>query len=426
MKAFLSLFDFKYILGGKQLWLYLYMLVYLVYAFTSGFEDPLLAASILIFAVSPLKPAFLMFVFYLLWEYVTIFSFGVTAVMVMQLLMIAKIAIQREKIRMPIGRIQKTSITLQTGLLIYMAIMGVMAFFASGSMTGLGFIFKVLISFYAISYFYSAKSFDNLIRAILQVLMFSALIATIYGFYHDTAISRLISGMWDTVSQLYGTLGTTRMAFFYLTSVAYLLYYAENLLVRTVGILLFTLLTLMTISLTAIGLYVIIIGIYMFSKGTMMKMLKWGCAFVFVVVLIFPIWSKFDVVQPIIYRMEFSATAYEEGDINTATSGRGDIQKSYMKNLNESNPINILVGNARTAMSVTDADMNTHNSYLDIIFYFGILGLILLIIYQGKKLLLLRGQPYFYPLLTLKAILLIGASTVSVMTSAYFMLLIFI
>ena len=426
MREFFSLFDFRYIVGGQQLWLYLYMLVYLVYAFTTGLEDSLLAASILIFALAPLKPSFLMFVFYLLWEYVTVFSFGVTAVMVMQLMMVAKMIIQREKIKLPKGKIARKSLSLQTGLLLYIIIMGVASFLISGNTTGLSYIFKVLVTFYAIAYLYNAKSYNNLIRAILQVLMFSALIGTIYGFYHDTAIERWISGMGDTVTQLYGTLGTTRMAFFYLTSVAYFLYYVKNVSIRMGGIFLFTVLTLMTVSLSAIGLYVIIMGIYMFSKGSMMKMLKWGGALILVVVLTFPVWSKSDFVAPIIYRIEFSTDAYEAGDIDAATTGRSDIQNAYMNNIEGSNLFTIMVGNARTAMSVANMDMNTHNTFLDIIFYFGIVGLVLLVYYQVEKLLLLRGQPYFYPLLTLKAILLIGSSTVSVMSATYYMVLIFI
>ncbi len=242
MKALFSLLDFRYFVGRKQLLLYLFILIYLVYAATSGLRDPLLAISIIVFAISTLKQSFLMFVFYLLWENVTNFSFGLTAVMVMQVLMVIKLFVQYGVIKKLKNVFVKKNYTLQTVLLIYMVIMGVVAFTVSGSTTGLSFVFKILATFYAISYLYSDKAYDNLIKAILQILMISALIATIYGFSHDTAVERWIYGMGETVNQLYGTLGTTRMGFFYLTSVAYFLYYADNVIVKTGGIVLFSLL----------------------------------------------------------------------------------------------------------------------------------------------------------------------------------------
>lgn len=426
MKKFLSLFDFRYVVGSKQSWLFAYMFVYFIYALTTGMEDPLLAVSILIFALAPLKPAFLMFVFYLLWEYVTTFSSGVTVVLIMQLLMVAKMFLQKGFFRGSVGKIHRQSILLQNGLLFYMVIIGIASFLVSRSMTGLSFIFKVLITYYSISYLYDARSFDKLLRAILQILMFSALIATIYGYFHDTALDRWISDMYSTVSQLYGTLGTTRMAFFYLTSVAFFLYYVENRIVQAIGIVLFTVLILMTVSLTAIGLYVMVIGIYMQSKRSILNKVKWGIALFLVVVMTFPIWSKFETIKPIMYRIETSAYLYKTGDIDAATTGRSDLQEIYLSDLKNENALTTIFGNAQTAISLTDTEKYSHNTYIDILFFFGILGLLLLALYQGKKFLLIRGQPYFYPLLTVKAILLVGASTVSVMTASYFVILIFI
>lgn len=424
MKTLISLLDFRYFLGRKQIFLYLFMLIYLVYAMTTGQRDLLLALSIIVFAISPLKHSFLMFVFYFLWENVTVFSFGLSGVMIMLVLMVVKIFIQHGGIFKLRNKLMKKSVTLQTGLLIYIVIMGVISFFVSGSTTGLNFVFKVLATFYAISYLYSDKAYDNLIKAILQILMISVVIATIYGFYHDTSVARWISGMGGAVNQLYGTMGTTRMGFFYLTSVTYFLYYVNNVVVKTGGIVLFSLLALMTVSLTITLLYFIVIGIYMHSKGSFMTFMIRCGALLLVSALTFPFWSKLDPVQPVIYRMEYSTDAYEAGDINAATTSRYDIQKEYTSKMND--PIKIIFGNARSSMSATGLEHNTHNTYLDIVFYFGIIGLVLFTIYQWNKFLLLRGRSYFYPLLTIKAMLLIGALTVSVMTSTYFMFLIFI
>lgn len=426
MKSFLALLDFKYFLGNKQVWLYAYILVYLVFALTSSIQDPLLALSIIIFAMAPLKPAFLMFVFYLLWEYVTEFSFGITIVLVMQLVMAVKLFIQGKGVFHSETVLQRKVMSMQMVLLLYITIIGLFSFLITQSFTGLSFVFKVFVTFFVISLMHDESATSNVVKSIFHVLMISSMVATVYGFSHETGQDRWISEIGDYVTQFQGTLGTTRMAFFYLVGIAYFLYYVKNVIVRYIGLALFTILILMTVSVTAIILYVAVILIYTYSFGKLGKTLIYLFLVIALVGVSFPIWSNISFVKPIIYRISFSMNAYYNGDVDDAVSGRDNLTYYYLDEFKEGSVANMIFGNSKSAMSVTGADTNSHNTYIDIIYYFGLLGLLLLLFYQIKKIVLIRHQSYFFPLLTLKAILLLGAATVSIMTASFFIFLIFI
>ena len=426
MKSFWELIDFKYFLGTKQIWLYAYVAVYLLYALTAGIEDPLLAVSIIIFAFAPLRPAFLMFVFYLLWEYVTTFSFGLTAVLTMQVIMIIKIFVQGKGVFKSKTLLQKKALSLQTALLIYIAIMGLASFVLYQGFTGISFIFKIVATFYVISFWDDEDSASKAVQSMFHILMISSLVATIYGFSHETGLERWLSEMGDYVTQFYGTLGTTRMALFYLVGMAYFLYYVKNVIVKYAGVLLFTVLVLMTVSLTALILYVVVVLIYIYSLGKLRKGLLYLLIVAVLAVASFPIWSSSSYVKPLLYRISYSMDSYEQGDVDAALSGRENLTEYYTNAFEESNMATKIFGNARSAMSATGNDMNSHNTFIDILFFFGILGLVLLALYQIKKVRLIWGQSYFFPLLTLKTIFLLGAASVSIMSSTYFVFLIFV
>ena len=425
MKSIRELFDFGYFTKKGLILFYAYMAIYVLYAFTTGLEDILLALSIGVFIIAPLGASFLMFVFYLLWEYETTFSFGVTVVLIMQLLMVAKILMMGKLQIKCINRVQNRTNTLQTILLIYVLVMGVASLALTGNMTGIGMAFKAIITFYVISYLKDDESYIKVLKAIFHALFFSTIIATIYGFFHDTALERWVSGLGE-VSQLYGTLGTTSMGFFYIISMAYFLYFVESKIIRYAGIAVFSLLTFMTVSLTAVALYLVVIALYFFSLGKIRKTITYFVIGIFALFITFPIWSRLDVVEPILLRATFATEAYEQGDANLALSGREDLGTSYMKKFENSNTFAKLFGNADEAVSVVGAEKVAHNTYIDILFYFGIFGLVLFALYHFRRFTLIVKKPYFYPLLTMKAVLLLGAFTVSIMSATYFFFLIFV
>lgn len=424
--AILELLRFDLLSKSEHKWLYAYMLLFVPYAFTSELVDPLLALSITVFAAAPLNPAFLIFVFYILWEYVTTFSFGVTVVLIMQVIMVCKLVINRALFKQYTNTTYRKIRKLFLFLVCYMFAIGMASFALGNGFTGLGFFFKVTIVSYVLTYHVSDRSFDKLLKSILQVLMISSLLATIYGMNHELEVDRWISGMGGYVTQIQGTLGTTRMALFYLTSIVFFVYYVKNPIVKSVGVICFTALTFLTVSLTAMVLLVVLFAIYMFSIGKIYKTIIYSIICVTIAISTFPIWSKMEIIQPIIFRTTYSLEAYMSGDSNKATSNREDLGEFYIKSWEKSDPIIQLFGNANTAVSVTSNDKNSHNTYLDILFYFGVLGLVLLVVYQAKRLWLSRHTVYFYPYFTVKVLFILGAASVSIMSATYYMFIIFI
>ena len=182
----------------------------------------------------------------------------------------------------------------------------------------------------------------------------------------------------------------------------------------------------MTVSLTAVALLCFVMLIYMLSRGKIHTIVLRLSLSVILIISTFPIWSTFSFVQPVIDRIEYSSDAIEQGDTNAALTGREELKKYYLKQFEESDGPTKVLGNFRTTIETTGFNMNSHNTYIDILFYFGILGLFLLFIYQFKRYHIMKETQYFYPLISLKLLILIGASSVSIMSATYFFFLLFI
>ena len=114
-----------------------------------------------------------------------------------------------------------------------------------------------------------------------------------------------------------------------------------------------------------------------------------------------------------------SADLIVNDKINAALTGREELKKYYLKQFEESDVPTKVLGNFRTTIETTGFNMNSHNTYIDILFYFGILGLFLLFIYQFKRYHIMKETQYFYPLISLKLLILIGASSVSIMSATF-------
>ncbi len=138
-------------------------------------------------------------------------------------------------------------------------------------------------------------------------------------------------------------------------------------------------------------------------------------------------WMSLSFVKPLVSRTNYSLENFKEGDVNSATSGR-DVTTSYFVNyFDNTSFLNKTLGTASTSnMFITGAEMNTHNTYLDIVIFSGIVGLLLFLMYEIKKLYHFKDSASFYPYLTLKLVIGVGSLSVSVMSSSYYCLPMFL
>lgn len=87
-----------------------------------------------------------------------------------------------------------------------------------------------------------------------------------------------------------------------------------------------------------------------------------------------------------------------------------------------------MFGEGKTAAlgTISSVDMNSHNTYLDMLFYYGIIGVIFILYCSVRKLSYYRLYNCFYPILTLKLLFIVGGASVSVFSISYYVFLMLI
>ena len=128
------------------------------------------------------------------------------------------------------------------------------------------------------------------------------------------------------VTQLYGTMGTSRFGLYLALSLLYPLYYVDNKITKLILSVLVAISILETVSMTALALLIFILGYYVLTTGRM-SVRK---ARIFIVVglavaLVIIFWEQIgniDALRPMYIRTNLIISQLKAGDLNTATSGR--------------------------------------------------------------------------------------------------------
>ena len=401
---------------------WLYIALYALMAINVLPKDIILLVITSLFVLSSTRLCFFMFVFYTLWDEVSVFSFGITCSLIFSCVLLGKILFLDRQFK---KLIHHKLFAISFLWMIYILIYGVFSHLSGNGFTGINIFFKSVFLIYALLFINNEESSYVFWKTIFQITAISVLLTVIYGHFYGTALDRWISGLDDNIgSQIYGTLGTTRTGIFTVISIVYSLYFIKNRTLKIAFSFLYSAITLMTISLTAFSLMIIIYIIYFYHIGY----LKMRNIVLFLLVLStslyisYPFISQIDVVKPVLARVENAVEAFSTGDVNKATSGREDLASIYINEFSSYPFCYQLLGVTRTAAvgSVGGNDMNSHNSYIDMLFYYGILGIFFLIFTSLYKLSYYRMNKCFYPILSLKLIILLAAFSVSVFSSPYF------
>ena len=196
--------------------------------------------------------------FSLPWMYVGKFSFGLTVSLVNTVLLVLKIVIGRRKIKIT---------NLELILLVYLLMMGSAALVVNQTFTGISMVLYFFIAVYIHSRYASNNEYcDEFWGKCLFIIMISTAICVIYGFRAETGYVRWIKGM-GYVSQLYGTLGTSRFGLYLTLSLLYPLYYVRNKKTKIILCILLTIAILGTVSMTALLLLFFVLGYYVLMTG---------------------------------------------------------------------------------------------------------------------------------------------------------------
>lgn len=416
---FKELFDFSYIFPSARYrqWLFVFMLTMLVYSLNIIPEDIPLGIVLLSCMFSPIKLVFFYFTFYSLFESVATFSSGVTANVLLQLVISLRVIIFLIK-NSEVLKTKMAGLKLKYGA--YWLLYAILAIMIWGNVTGLALFFRIIISVMVLWFVQTRKNSYNYWKAVFHILVFSVLCSVVYGFFNDTALMREIEGLAGVAtSQLFGSLGTTRLGMFLVIALNYPLYFIHNKVLKIGLLALLTILTFMTVSMTAIALLFLAYGIYLVSLKQVKIILLMPFFILPLLVGTYSWWSSLSFVQPIIMRASVILYESKSGDMDMATSGRQHIQEMYIRDFNNRNIIEKGLGKCNPDNFDLKVGKLSHNTYIDIMAYNGILGIILLLFFCYKTVFFYRKTELFYPILSMKLVLLIAAYTVSIYTSVY-------
>ena len=251
---------------------------------------------------------------------------------------------------------------------------------------------------------------------------------TIYGYCEGTSILRWIPG-FGYVKQLYGTLGTSRFTLYGCVALLYPLYYMKKNISKWVVFTIISIIVMLSVSLTAVVLYIGVIGYYILSNINLKKVTLKGVITVFcaigVIIIIAPQLSKFSFMEPIMLRVDSIVNSIKDGNLNDATTGRTELTNAYVAMFKDGNLIQKVFGKAWLGYDEL-VGKYSHNSYLDILNYSGVLGLFTMFYVQLKRLKKYYKTKKFKVMLITKLILIIGATTVSTFSAQYWFGLLFI
>lgn len=408
--------------GRWLMWLFIFL--YALFSFNVLPKDVPLAAILVVFAVAPVKCAFLMFAFYTLWEYVSVFSFGFSLNLLLQVILTLKILLNWSVIWRSIYASPLFMVTI--AFFSFLFLYGVFAIMLTGSFTGISMAMKVFFGLYSISFFKTKEDRVVFWKAVSLVILLSTLLSVLYGVMNDTSIERWLNEDEEYTEQLYGTLGTTRLGMFLVISLAYPAYYIQNKLLKIPLLAFLTVLCFKTVSITALFLLFFFFAMYLlYATKSVLKSVACFLFAIVVVVVLFDELAKVDFVKPIASRIAYSVQMASYGDIDAATSNREGLSELAISKFQGYSFGEKLFGSMQTATKV-GLGMHTHNSYLDMLLYDGLVGLLFFFLFSFCRVFHYRSPLVLYPVLVIKGVLLLAATSVSIMSASFWLFFVFI
>lgn len=403
----------------------LYMVLFTIFALDIVPKDLLLMIITIVFSIASLKCSLIMYLFFTLWESVSVFSFGITLAVVFQVVITLKILLNSIRTNRPIF-----SSFSDIFFLLFIIFYGIMDFLiGAGSLSGIGIGFDVFIALYAFSLYRNGNLSEHFWKAVFFTLMVSTFIAAFYGIMNDTAYDRWISGM-GYVKQLYGTIGTARMGMYLCASLIYPVFYINNSFIKSALIFILNICAILTFSITTlICLFVFWIIVILFKdRNITKKSLKKLFIIVGCLLVIIPSWdiiSNIGFIEPMSVRVEGLITSLQEGDISAATSSRSNLTENYIEDFSDFTLLNKFIGSFyvnRISMVFSGSNAYSHNTFIDILLYTGLFGLTFFILKVITRIIILKGRKEFLPVLLLKVMFLMTGLSVSMFTGSYWII----
>lgn len=376
------------------------------------------AAMIVIFTIAPNEIVPFLYFFSLPWAYVAKFSFGITLSLVQSTIYVVRILISYPKIVLSKAEIL---------IMLFLVGSGVLGFLLTNKLTEIGYIMYYFIACHLFhTYLMDQSKRSGFIQWMLLSIMISLAIATIYGYVYDTAHARWIRGMGYS-NQLYGTMGTSRFGLYLCLALVYPLYYEKNKTVRIIMVVVISALVIATISLTAILLYCVTLAYYFLTSSPKpLRVLAIISCVIILMVFGSVFWnriSNISFIKPLATRIELAVNNLLLGDLNAATTGRGDLSDKYVEVFRNGTVLEKMFGRHEVK---EDNVSYSHNSYLDMLNCIGIVGSVLLLYLQIHRIGYYLTCAEKWQLLLIKLLMLSGGATFSVFSAQYWQMFLYL
>ena len=406
------------LLNKLGLYFWVYVGIFAVFSINIIPRDILIALALIVFFSAPLEITSYIYIFSLPWMYVAKFSFGLTLSLMQSVLFVGKIIWSRKKIK---------ARPYELFYLIFLIACGLMNFINAKSLTGLSFCFYFIISnYYVHEYFAEDEKRDMFWRCSLFSVVVSCFFSAVYGFVNHTSVARWIRGM-GYASQLYGAMGTTRFGIYLCIGILFALFYIEKKPIKITVSVLLSLAVISTISMTAIAIMVALYALYFLTKGRMST--KKLSIFLLLLVLIglsYMFWgriSQISFIRPVALRVEQIVQQVKLGDLSAATSGRTSLSEDYLLKFENASLFQKVFGSFDLSYEGTSY---SHNSYIDMLNYFGVFGVFATILFQIRRWLLFKNHQEIKIYFLLKFIIISSAATVSIFSAQYWQIWLYI
>ena len=373
---------------------------------------------VVILARCGIEDAIVSYLFLMFWErFTTLPVFSSVSLIVVILGLASAFAIIKNRVTVTIGGMLT---------LVIVGIYGLLCLLLTKKPDGILMLFNVIIALYARHIW---KGYDGAENRFWKKAFFFIFVSCCFSFIWG--IIRVQNGDAATLYlqsqypiRASTTIGTDRSCMLFCTAMIYPIFYMKQSVWRVLLIIALVVANLLTISITAIvclGLFSVVI---FYDRIKNARSNKKYAIILLVMVLVAAIVYAYNyktglsVVDNITTRLHNIFSIAESGDLAKATTGRTDIASWYLDIFNESGLFHQLFGNANIGYYSEYAFTNfSHNTYLDMLLYFGIIPTAVLLIvnlvniYQRRR--IERNMNYA----AMKVAFLVTAFSVSALTS---------
>ena len=272
-------------------------------------------------------------------------------------------------------------------------------------------------------------------RRVFRFMLFSGSLAILVGCYNyfTGRVKTVYLGGISRGRRFAGTLGTDRVCMMCCATAIYPLFYMKKGKLRLAVIGLCLLAIIMTVGITAIlclALFALVYFVGMMKGRTIKKRTKRRLFLLLLAVLLLAVlaWQFSDrigFVNSMVVRVKRVLAKLSDGDLVGATSHRSVLYEQYLGVFRGFSLPKKLLGSASLSYYYEMGFSNqSHNSYIDMLLYFGILPMLFLLFSVIRTIRSYKGSGIGLPILLLKVAYCFTGLSVSMLTASYWWMIV--